>query len=973
MDANRYVYNVKVYPHDWFVVVRDMATNKGTVFHNNTNLTNLKAAFSQNGVYGGFGSKRYDQYIVQGVFAGLSPERIYELHKFISSGQMAWNFPELKNFRWRVQDTDLSDDASSSLSIDTIAGHLGEVIPEMPVDDNLDRYMTEDEIKAVADVLIHKNKVLAAVMNIREPYLNTKEFISNMANLGLNGLRYTNAKLCSVLMGAKKRSYNDARDYKYPSNLLVNYIPEAMFDFINKIYDRSLTDKQVFTGRNLVLNIGGCDITIANGGIHGAAPGYDSNMIPEGRIMVILDVSGFYPSLIIVNGYSSRSVSDQNIYPGIVRTRKEAKAAGNTKVSDPLKTVVNTYFGAMLAPNNDLYDPLMGRSTIYSGQLYLVELLNHLATDIKDLKVVMGNTDGFTIECSQDDLSAVFEIVNEWQNRTGLVLEQDKGVKRLVQKNVNNYIEVKGDGSLKLTGELKRGVEQKTGFRVNNNAPVICDAVINYVLNGSPIEETILNCSDIKRFQYITNTGNSGNCFTIINGQTVELGPVNRIYASKDTRADTVYVSSQNGRICKIKDIPEHCVIDNNNQLSVNDIDVNHYISVACKLAESYIGHEVIARYVEHDRFDNIDSAEIEIGDLGLDEDIGSRPSVTVSPLTESLNKLYDDYSNGNINEKTYNESVASIMPSFIKESVSAYKGSSLPESVSAELAYIQRQFLPTWITDSMINSGSIRALYDTKGTKICTGFSKVLITPYGSFIEMPRNMVCIDNISVYPGEEYRLAPENRGKVTSYIYKSNSDASCRINLCAIDDNTYGFSKSHAYVSVNEVVDASLYREFSDDPIIKNGLDSYGAASLYSELSAEDDAPFESLDSSIVEDLKDGYCIYQEQIDGVDYICQCHIYSNPDNSSYLNIMRIPYDEAVGYYRTSGNMDATENLIFMNAQHKDVLVSSPDFSDCISYIRDVADKEPDSLIDSGSISDTLKNMICDQRGDMYGVLQ
>ena len=45
------------------------------------------------------------------------------------------------------------------------------------------------------------------------------------------------------------------------------------------------------------------------------------------------------------------------------------------------------------------------------------------------------------VECNRADLGRLDEICNEWQKRTGFELEEDS-VKKIAQKDVNNYIEV---------------------------------------------------------------------------------------------------------------------------------------------------------------------------------------------------------------------------------------------------------------------------------------------------------------------------------------------------------------------------------------------------------------------------------------------------------------------------------------------------------------------------------------------------
>ena len=68
----------------------------------------------------------------------------------------------------------------------------------------------------------------------------------------------------------------------------------------------------------------------------------------------------------------------------------------------------------------------MARSVCISGQLYLLELSEHLLDEVPGLKVVQLNTDGIMVEFDDEQYPQVIEITDEWQKRTGFELEEDK-------------------------------------------------------------------------------------------------------------------------------------------------------------------------------------------------------------------------------------------------------------------------------------------------------------------------------------------------------------------------------------------------------------------------------------------------------------------------------------------------------------------------------------------------------------------
>ena len=167
-----------------------------------------------------------------------------------------------------------------------------------------------------------------------------------------------------------------------------------------------------------------------------------------------------------INGYTSRNIPNPKVYADMLERRIQAKRSGDKATANALKLVANTTYGAMLNQYNDLYDPLMGRSVCISGQLYLLELANHLASDCPTLKVIQLNTDGIMVSFEESEYLKVTEITQEWQDRTGFELEEDC-ISEIVQKDVNNYVEIAIDGSTKIKGgQLVRGIAPAGAFNI---------------------------------------------------------------------------------------------------------------------------------------------------------------------------------------------------------------------------------------------------------------------------------------------------------------------------------------------------------------------------------------------------------------------------------------------------------------------------------------------------------------------------
>ncbi len=310
------------------------------------------------------------------------------------------------------------------------------------------------------------------------------------------------------------------------------------------------------------------------------------------RIIRNFDVGSYYPHLMTVNGYTSRNIPSPKVYEDVLERRMQAKAAGDTATANALKLVCNTTYGCLLNQYNDLYDPLMGRSVCISGQLYLLELAMHLYKDVEDLKIIQLNTDGIMIEFDDSDYTLVKAMIDEWQERTGFELEEDV-ITRIVQKDVNNYIEVQKDGKAKAKGGyLVKGISPAGAFNVNNSCVIVATALKEYFVNCTPVEDTINNCNDIFQFQIIAKAGAKyKEAYHLIDGVKHPIQKVNRVYATSDTRYGKIYkVKAENDSEAKIDSLPEHCIIDNDNKLSIADVDKSFYIDMAKKRVDDFKG-----------------------------------------------------------------------------------------------------------------------------------------------------------------------------------------------------------------------------------------------------------------------------------------------------------------------------------------------------------------------------------------------
>lgn len=593
-----YIFDCEVFAHDWLFVFKEIATGEYTVIHNDNDA--VVAFMERNPFLGGFNNKHYDNFILKGVMCGLTPEQIKEINDLIIVSEInGWDIPILREYRVYFDSFDLMDDCQVGLSLKAIEAHLGIPIEETEVDFNITHRLSEKELQETIYYCKYDVDATEKLYYLRQAYLKNKVTLGKARNLTDRQAMYmTNAKLTSVYLKAQKpeKPWDDERKYQYPEKLLRQYIPQEVFDFFDRMKDDRIPNDELFSSK-LEIMVGVCPCTIAYGGIHGAIPTYVEEAT-ETRTIRNKDVASYYPHLMTLMGYCSRNMPSPKMFEDTLEERVAAKKAGDKATANALKLVLNTTYGAMLNGKdgtafNDLYDPLMGRSVCISGQLFLLELSEHLIAECPTLKIIQLNTDGIMVSFDHEDEAKYQEITQEWQDRTGFELEEDF-IRKIVQKDVNNYVEVPADGGEPKVkgGQLVRGIAPAGAFNINNNAVVVARAIKQYFIDGTPPEETIAASENILDFQLIAKAGGKySQCYHLVGGKKVIVQKVNRVYAVSDKSKGTVYKThAVTGRDAKVAGLPTHCAIDNNNNLSIEVVDRKWYVKLAKKYINDFLG-----------------------------------------------------------------------------------------------------------------------------------------------------------------------------------------------------------------------------------------------------------------------------------------------------------------------------------------------------------------------------------------------
>lgn len=586
-----FVYDVEVFLWNWLAIFKSRATGEYTIIHNDTDALTEFMREHADDVFIGFNSKSYDQYIIKGIVGGLDNAQIKELNDYIIKGHQGWQCPLLDRNFFRFNNVDIRDDMQKGLSLKAIEGHLGLSVQETTVPFDLDRPLTRGELDETIFYCKHDVDCTEKIVEIRIDYLRTKLNLGKRAGIDeIKAISSTNAKLTALMLRATRKEWTDGRDYVYPNNLVLSDIPKPVLDFFETIHDTSIPDDKLFK-TYFEMELGGMPCKWAWGGVHGSLLGYHEEAT-ESRVIQNRDVSSLYPSLIELYNYLSRNVPDPQLFYDMRSDRLIAKHNGDKQTAKDLKLPLNTVSGAQENQYNDLYDPLPTRSMRISGQLFLTMLAVRLLRECKTIRLLNLNTDGLAYSVEKYELPIVDRICAEWEKQTRFELEIDE-ISKIWIKDVNNLLIIMTNGKVKTVGGyLNYGVSVKGAWAINNTMIIVKKALVNYFTKGIPVEDTINSSTDIFDFQIVAKAGAKyKEAYHVVNGKKESVQKVNRVYATADTRYGKIFkVKTEDESEAKIEMLPEHCIIDNDNQLTIDDVDKNFYIEMARKRINDFLG-----------------------------------------------------------------------------------------------------------------------------------------------------------------------------------------------------------------------------------------------------------------------------------------------------------------------------------------------------------------------------------------------
>lgn len=635
-------YDFEVFKHDWLAVFTDVTNKTEKVIVNAPD--ELKALYEANtkDIWVGFNNRHYDQYIMKGILLGFDPKEISDW--IIADGREGWQFSSAFN---KVPMINYDVMPNPPVGLKTIEGFLGSNIKETEVPFDIDRPLTKEEIKQTIFYCRHDvEQTIKVFLEKIDDFNAMHGIVKAFDYISMSCIGDSEARITAKVLDCVRTSFNDEFEYFFLPCIRLNKYKYVMDWFGRAVEDctaemklkyleakekyhaaTSVRDKQkwskqmtacdwrddwqwsrYFYNRSLEVIISGVPHTFAFGGLHGAP----DEPIHETGLILHVDVGSYYPSLLIAWQLITRAARRPEQYKNVYDTRMELKRQGRKKEQAPYKKLLNALSGAMKDKTNPAYDPRNNNCMCINGQLMLLDLIEHLEV-VPGFKLLQSNTDGLIIRIPDTDeaFNMVDDICWDWERRCStekcsILLELDN-ITEIYQKDVNNYLWVEDTGKVKRIGAYVKELSS-----VDNDLPIINKALVDYMVHGTPVEQTINQCEEMIQFQKLVKLSGKykhvehEHCAPNKIVSSVRVKNVSytyaktirytyksyRVFASNDISDGRILkCGGSRGRPEKFANTPDHCFIYNDDVKGVKvleKLDRKWYIDLAYKRLKQF-------------------------------------------------------------------------------------------------------------------------------------------------------------------------------------------------------------------------------------------------------------------------------------------------------------------------------------------------------------------------------------------------
>lgn len=513
-NKGTYVLDCEVFPNYFLLAMKEINTGKIiTIEQRGFGICKdyrkpLKKFFTENETFG-FNSKNFDIPIIF-YFSGKHTKQICLLAtNMIENQTPGWMTIKNKNISVpsHIKHFDLFDPAPGvKIGLKLYGARMhSKTLKDIPIEPGT--VLTEPEMDLIKEYCIND------LDTTTELYTNIKDRIDVRRDMvqkyGWEIMSKSDAQIAEVVIKKEIEKIKGDKIYKDTIDLTKRF-KYRPFDFIKFKTKQLCLAYEIIKNSEFTLNkngnvkmpsemkklevkIGKTKYKLGIGGIHSKEK--KQCVTPKhNQLLIDKDVASYYPNIILNNRMIPTRLGPAflRVYKDIVEKRLKAKKEGNKTLNESLKIVINGSFGKLGLKYSVLFAPDLLIGVTITGQLALLMLIEDL--ELNGINVVSANTDGFVSLLKKSQLKKFETICTNWEINTRFELEASE-YKALYSRDVNNYIAVKKDNSVKTKGVFTLGSLIK-----NPQADISVDAVIKFLTTNKPIETTIHNCKDVKKF-----------------------------------------------------------------------------------------------------------------------------------------------------------------------------------------------------------------------------------------------------------------------------------------------------------------------------------------------------------------------------------------------------------------------------------------------------------------------------------------
>lgn len=441
---------------------------------------------NQEKVWVGYNSNHYDRYIFGAILNCKTMEIIHTISKDLIAGESVRIYkvlvPEMRSY----------DTGDKFHSLKQFEGFMGHSIEEsnVPFDkpDELSETEKASVIKYCSHDVLETLEVLKRKISDYEAHRN----IIKTFQLPPEKICLSKAQLTAEVLGCGYVS--DQELEALASEEWENEIkPCVALDKYEYVKDWYKTAANYRDKQKLQTDIMGVPHVFGLGGAHGAVKKYHK----AGGNIWHIDVTSYYPSIMIQHDLLTRRAKDKKKFQKIYNTRVQLKAQGKKKEQAPYKIILNSTFGITNYRYSKAYDPKMNHDVCINGQLMILMLLEMLEGKCR---LIQSNTDGIIIDAQGFDFDEIRRTCDKWCEITKMSVGYDE-IDEIWQKDVNNYLfRFAGSGNYEA-----KGAYVKFNNDLDNDMAIINEAVRAGLIEGSvkAADRCIDECKDLIAFQKI--------------------------------------------------------------------------------------------------------------------------------------------------------------------------------------------------------------------------------------------------------------------------------------------------------------------------------------------------------------------------------------------------------------------------------------------------------------------------------------